>query len=74
MDLIFVMSKEIRILDNLAAVAEKYGLGTIRNGGRSHFPYLPLFKMAGEKFSRRITQKGGEVLPKESPSCACIVG
>ena len=74
MDLIFVMSKEIRILDNLAAVAGKYGLGTIRNGGRGHFPYLHPFQNGRGKFSRRITQKGGEVLPKESPSCACIVG
>ena len=47
----FVMSKEIRSLDNLAAVAGKYGSGIIRNGVRSRFLTCPLFKMGGEKTS-----------------------
>ena len=45
----FVMSKEIRSLDNLAAVAGKYGLGIIRNGVRSRFLTCPLFQNGGGK-------------------------
>ena len=48
----FVMSKEIRSLDNLAAVAGKYGLGIIRNGVRSRFLTCPFPKWEGKKLQQ----------------------